>query len=83
VASQVLEQYEVEAFHASARANSYAAPSWASAVGDAPAFDEAADLLESKANGFRCAKGLMVALGLEALAALCFYGVWHLWHILR
>lgn len=83
MASQVLEEYEVEAFHASARANAYGAPSWAPEIGGAPAFDEEADLLESKASGFRCAKGLLIALGLEAAAALCFYGVWHLWHILR
>jgi hypothetical protein len=83
VASQVLEQFEVDAFHSSAVANAYAVPSWAPSVDDAAAFDEEADLLESKANGFRCAKGLMVALGLEASAALCFYGMWHLWHVLR
>jgi hypothetical protein len=84
MAGQVLEEFEVESFHASALANSYAGPLWAPSDGRASTFREEADgLYVSRADSFRCAKGLMVALGMEAAAALCFYGLWHLWHILR
>ena len=84
MASQILQEFEIESFHASALADTYAAPLWAPSDGEADAFYEEADgLYVSRADSFRCAKGLMVALGLEAAAALCFYGLWHLWHILR
>jgi hypothetical protein len=34
-------------------------------------------------NGLKGAKSAMVAIGLEAATALCVYGVWQAWHILR
>ncbi|MGA2807715.1 MAG: hypothetical protein ABSE87_06240 [Terracidiphilus sp.] len=81
---QILEEFEVESFHAAAVAEAYAVPQWAYSVNEARAFeDESEGLYLSGVDGFRCAKGVMVALTLEAGAALCFYGMWHLWHMLR
>jgi hypothetical protein len=51
---------------------------------DAPGF---ADRLEetnaSAGEGVRCVKGLVIAIALEAAAALCILTTWHAWHILR
>lgn len=44
---------------------------------------ETDDLPESIARDGNCLKGLGFALGLEAGAALCVYGAWQLWQILR
>ena len=42
--------------------------------------DEASDSNES---GLGCARGIRLMIGLEAATALCLYGIWHLWHVLR
>lgn len=36
----------------------------------------------SMPHGLKGPKAAMVAIGLEAAAALCIYGVWQAWHIL-
>jgi hypothetical protein len=40
-------------------------------------------LPESAAEDGSCLKGAGFALGFEVLAALCIYGVWQLWQLLR
>jgi len=37
----------------------------------------------STADGLKGIKAVMVGIGLEAAVALCFYGIWLAWHILR
>lgn len=57
---------------------------WTASLGEAPACDKREDRLRvSTAVGSKGAKAAMVAIGLEAAAGLCFYGVWQAWHILR
>ncbi len=41
---------------------------------------KADDMYESSAVALRGAKGALMALGAEAAAALCFFGLWWLWH---
>ena len=41
---------------------------------------KADDMYESSAAALRGAKGALVALGAEAATALCFFGLWWLWH---
>lgn len=38
---------------------------------------------EEEAKEGSCAKGFLVATFLEIALALCFYCIWHAWHILR
>ena len=45
--------------------------------------EEVERLSESRLEGPRCMKGLLTGIGLEAVMALCLYGVWHLWHMFR
>lgn len=40
-------------------------------------------LPESFVEDGSCLKGAGLALGIETLAALCVYGVWRLWNVLR
>lgn len=35
------------------------------------------------AEGLRAATGILAAIGLQGAAAVCLYGVWQLWHIIR
>jgi hypothetical protein len=80
---QVLEEFEVGSFHASALTDTHADSLWATSVSHACSFeDEAEGLYLLAVDRSKCAKGVMVALTLEAGAALCFYGLWHLWHVL-
>jgi len=37
----------------------------------------------SNSEGIRCVRGSLLALALEAAMALCVYGIWEIWHILR
>jgi len=45
--------------------------------------DRETPLADGAAGGGSCLKGLGFAVGIEAGAALCFYGAWQLWKILR
>jgi len=44
---------------------------------------EADGLYVSTSEGLKGARGAMMAIGLEAVAALIFYGIWQAWHALR
>jgi hypothetical protein len=51
---------------------------------DPPAFSYEADGLYVSSRAARGgAKAAMMAIGMEAAAAICFTGVWLLWRILR
>jgi hypothetical protein len=57
---------------------------WASSLSEARNFTEEMDGRGiSVAAGFKGAKAAMVAIGLEAAAAVCIYGIWQVWQILR
>jgi hypothetical protein len=57
---------------------------WTSSLSVAPGFTEEIDGRGvSVAAGFKGAKAAMVAIGLEAAAAACIYGIWQVWQILR
>jgi hypothetical protein len=51
---------------------------------EAPTYGAAADrVVRPGSDGMGCVRGIRIALAIEAAAGLCFYGLWHLWHILR
>jgi len=56
---------------------------WASSLRAAPSFTEEMDGRGISVAGFKGAKAAMVAIGLEAAAAACIYGIWQVWQILR
>ena len=63
--------------------NSYAGPLVAPAALETEALAKQMDSQsEFKANTPRCARGFLYAIGLEAAAALCIYGIWQVWHII-
>jgi hypothetical protein len=45
------------------------------------ALDEARNVLHGE--GMNCARGIVMAIGLEAITALCVFGVWHASHLVR
>lgn len=56
----------------------------ASSLDEAPFITKEADHLSiSPADGLKGAKAAMMAIGLEAVAVLCLYGMWEIWHAFR
>jgi hypothetical protein len=50
----------------------------------APTCGAAADrAVRPASDGMGCVRGIRIAVAIEAVAWLCLYGLWHLWHILR
>jgi hypothetical protein len=43
--------------------------------------DEARNMLHGE--GLNCARGIVLAIGLEFAAALCVFGIWHASHLIR
>jgi hypothetical protein len=84
LASHVLSEFEVVEFRSSMRTDPYVGVMPSSTVREAlrPA-RETQSRSESKSEGIRCVRGSLFALGLEAATALCVYGIWEAWHILR
>jgi hypothetical protein len=83
MASHAFNHFEVEALKSNI-ADAQDCPIPASAVFQAFASTDNADLLSiSTSEGRKGAKGAMMAIGIEAAAALCIYGVWQLWHIVH
>ncbi len=59
-----------------------AGPACAPAVAESPTFArETFYLSQSCAEGLNCLKGCLIAIALEAAAALCIVGVWLVWRI--
>ncbi len=84
VASRVLKRTEVEAFRASITTDASSLVELTSSAREKSAFTREADgLYISTAQGLKGAKGAMVAIGLEAAAAIFLYAIWLAWHALR
>jgi hypothetical protein len=84
MASPALNQFEVEGFDASVFSGANIGARAAALEGESPDFIKRRGALYLKPGvGVRGAKGALTALGLEAAAAFCLYGVWQLWHLLR
>ena len=47
------------------------------------AAEESDDLYMSHSDALGGARGSIIAIGIEITAAVCLYGIWQLWHILR
>jgi hypothetical protein len=75
VTSSALDRSEVEAFDAALIAPFER---------ETPAFSIEGDCLYiSGAEGIRGSKGALTAVGIEVASALCLYGIWQLWRLLR
>ncbi len=84
MASPVLKKCEVNTFKASLLTDSTTIPVPAPSLREAPAFFDTEEFQsESSAGGINCAKGYLMAIGVEAVAALCLFGIWQAWHIFR
>ena len=84
MSSTALNMPEVEAFGGALITDTDAGAKEVSFERQAPAFAIQGDRLYiSRAEGLTGAKGAMTAVGLEFAAAVCFYGVWQLWHLFR
>lgn len=82
--SQALKQTEVEAFSTSIATDACSLPELVSSAPEDSAFAREADgLYISTAQGLKGAKGAMMAIGLEAAAAIFLYALWQAWHTLR
>lgn len=83
MATRALMSAKAELWHASMQfAEIYSGPLPASPQCEAPALApaKADDMYESSVAALRGAKGALMAFGAEAAGALCFLGLWWLWH---
>jgi hypothetical protein len=84
MASHAFNHFEVEALRANILADAPETPVPASTLYEAFASTDNADSLSvSTADGLKGATGAMMAIGIEAAAACCIYGVWQIWHVIR
>ena len=84
MASPARNQTEFQAFEPSITTDFCSLSEMASSLDEAPFITKEADHLSiSPADGLKGAKGAAMAIGLEAVAALCFYGMWLIWHAFR
>lgn len=81
---RTFENFEIGLLLSSTQSASYSGPLMGAVETDNPfSAAEMERLSESGVEGPRCIKGLITGIGLEVVMAFCFYGVWHLWHILH
>jgi hypothetical protein len=45
--------------------------------------EELPNPFESETEGVRCIQGVLVSIGMEAVAVFSLYGLWRLWHFFR
>lgn len=85
MSSPVLKPVEAEPLKATMQfPAAYTGPLSASFLRGAPAFSSFATRPNiSRVEALRGAKGAMMAIGLEAVAAFCFYGIWQVWRIFQ
>jgi hypothetical protein len=83
VASHALNHTDIQAHEFPMKTNFRSLSEWASSLSAAPSFTEEMDGRGISVAGFKGAKAAMVAIGLEAAAAACIYGIWQVWQILR
>ena len=71
--------------HTAAHARSYLVSGNAATIRRAPDYTKSGDdsMIDHDADGLGCARGLRAAFIVEAVAAFCLYGVWHLFHVVR
>jgi hypothetical protein len=85
MASRTLSHLELEPRKVTKRRRtaSFSYPPTASSLYVAPVFTELAQGLKiSRRAALGGARGAMAAIGLEAGAVLCCYGIWQLWRLL-
>jgi hypothetical protein len=84
MASSALKAIRDEAFDASLFTGAYTGSAVAASASGSPAFTRQGQRVYiSTAEGLGCAKGAMMAIGLEAGVVLFSYAVWHAWHLLK
>jgi hypothetical protein len=84
VASPVLNQPEFQAFEPSITTDFCSLSEMASSLDEAPFINKEADHLSiSPADGLKGARAAAMAIGLEAVAVFCLYGMWEIWHTFR
>lgn len=84
MASPALNQPEFQPFEPSITTDFHSLSDMASSLDEAPFITKEADHLSiSPADGLKGAKAAAMAIGLEAVVALCLYGMWLIWHALR
>ena len=84
LASQVLYEFDVVESRSSICTDAYdhGMPPSTVCEGSRPA-RETDSRSGSKSEGLRCVRGSLFALGFEVAMALCVYGIWEAWHLLR
>lgn len=85
MASRAAHRVEAEPVRASVRITAvYTSPLTATSLNGTPAFGHITENLKiSREESLGGAKGAMMALGIEAGAALCLFGAWLVLHLLR
>ena len=85
VSTRALRQPQVGPLHTRLRVREiYPGSEKASPGRAAPAeIEEADNVLVSRTDALRGARGAIMAIGIEITAAVCLYGIWQLWHIFR
>jgi hypothetical protein len=83
VAVQTLNALEVDLSQAATVAEVHGRHTSARSVCEAPYAEAMDQQYDSPEEGIHCARGILTIIGLEAAAALGFYGLWQLWHLVR
>ncbi len=84
MASQVLEKPEVRVSLPPIPIDSYTRRGMKASVRQGPALvAEMHNAPEQNVSRGNCARGIWIAISIEAVAAACIYGIWQLWHLLR
>lgn len=81
--TRVLGAFDIETFDGTLLNHTDSIPLPATSI-EAPTFARVGDTLRmARAERLSSARGAMIAFGLEAAVAFCFYCVWHFWHLTR
>jgi hypothetical protein len=84
MASPALKQTDFQPFEPSITTDFRSLSELTCSLDDAPFITSKADHQTiSTASGLKGARAAMVAIGVEAGAVLCLYGMWLIWHALR
>jgi hypothetical protein len=84
VASQALNQFEIESSQPFMLRDILPGPGWAPYTASArPPARRAIRVPHAGMDEGSCIKGTLVALGLEGAAALGAFGLWQIWHLIR
>ena len=79
-----IDKFESDLTVPTERSRAYAGPLLVSPKFTAPSIEaEMERCSELSLNGLGCLRGTVFALIAEAVAGLCLYGAWQLWHIIR